>query len=783
MSRSRVRAFAGTLILLWGCTATEVPADIGADAQIIPLPGKVESQPGVFMLQPSTRIVASGDEDVRWIANWLADMLRRTAQIDLEVGDGSIAPVSNSIVFESGGLRGQAGPEAYRLAVSPENVVVAANDTAGLFYGAVSLWQLATATARRDAAIPMPAMTIDDAPRFAWRGLMLDAARHYVSPQFVRQMIDWMALHKLNVLHWHLTDDQGWRLEIEAYPRLTEVGAWRVPAGRAAQEDVDPQTGETRRYGAFYTKGDVREIVAYARRRHVTIVPEIEMPGHAQAAIAAYPEFGVDDERPDVSTDWGIHSYLFNVEETTFGALEDILAEVLELFPGRYIHVGGDEAVKERWIGSDRVQQRMRELGVGSEAELQSYFIKRIEKFLRANGRRLIGWDEILEGGIAPEATVMSWRGIDGAVDAATLGHDTVLSPWPTLYFDHRQSVLAGEPPGRGFVVSLEDVYRFEPLPAALADAGEQHVLGLQANLWSEHIRTEDRLAYMAFPRAAALAEIAWSQPHRLDWNDFVLRLATQFDRYRSLDMPFATSAFDVQLTAKIAGRDGINIELSNQSGLGAIRYSVDGSKVTLKSAQYSGALELPADVEIAAATFVQDRQMSRETRANVGRTARRRFSHDLSLCSERLVLSLEDDAPVEGRRSVFLIDIMNPCWTWEEADLSRISGIKVAVGQVPFNFQLGADRDKIELPQPDSAAGELEVREDGCEGPVMAVLPLDEAAQSNDVTVLSNKLSAHSDKTTDLCFRFTADELDPMWAIDWIELVPAMKPSAARAQ
>ncbi|MEX2125863.1 MAG: family 20 glycosylhydrolase [Woeseia sp.] len=774
------------LACISGCSPEThpVPALQAATPEMIPLPNRVASSEGPFKLRPSTQIGAAGGAEARWTAKWLADLLQRTRDLDLRVGDAQSLPSENVILLELRALQDGPVPEGYRLNVSPGRIVVSANDAAGLFYGAVSVWQLASAKANDAAPISIPALVIDDAPRFAWRGLMLDVARHYVAPQYIEQLIDWMALHKLNVLHWHLTDDQGWRLQIKAFPRLTEVGAWRIPAGAAARQEIDPATGEPRRYGGFYTQEEVRGLVAYAAKRHVTIVPEIEMPGHAQAAIAAYPELGVGDVHPDVSSDWGIHNYLFNVEESTFEALEKILAEVLELFPGRYIHVGGDEAVKERWAASEKVQQRMHEFGVGSEMELQSYFIKRIERYLQAQGRRLIGWDEILEGGIAPEATVMSWRGIDGAIEAASLGHDAVLSPGPTLYFDHRQSALASEPPGRGTVVSLEDVYRFDPLPPALAEAGEEHVLGVQANLWSEHIRTEGRLGYMAFPRAAALAEVAWSRPERLDWTHFLRRLVTQFDRYRALGIPFATSAFDVEVAAT-AGEPGndVEVELSSQSGLGEIRFTTDGSEVTAESARYTNALQLPADTELSVATFADGRTVSRSIRGIVGQFARRRASHELELCTERLVLSLEDDAPIEGDRSVFLIDVMNPCWIWEGADLSGVTQIKAAVGQVPFNFQIGADREKIELPAPATAAGELEVRANGCDGSPIAVLPLREASGNDGVTVLTRDLAAHGDGPTDLCFRFTADDLDPMWGIDWVELVPGRDPAVSRTR
>ncbi|MGH7128440.1 MAG: beta-N-acetylhexosaminidase, partial [Planctomycetaceae bacterium] len=453
-------------------------------------------------------------------------------------------------------------------------------------------------------------------------------------------------------------------------------------------------------------------------------------------------------------------------------------SEVVELFPGRYVHVGGDEAVKDQWRASESTQRRMQELGIANEIELQSYFVKRIERFLQSKGRRLIGWDEILDGGIAPQATVMSWRGLEGAVAAATQGHDTVLSPSPTVYFDHLQSTLATEPPGRGGVVSLEDVYRFDPVPPSLDAKQQEHVLGVQANVWSEHIRTPDRVTYMTFPRAAALAEVAWTAAEQIDWHDFVRRLGAQFDRYRALRMPFATSAFDLRATADglVPGRPAA-VRLSNQSGVGEIRYTTDGTAPTADSTLYTGPLELPLATNLAAVTFANGRQLSRVLQGTVGEIARRRYSQELEACSESIVLSLEDDAPIRGERSVFLIDIMNPCWIWPQADLSAVSGIKAAVGQVPFNFQIGADRDQIELPEPRTATGELEVRANGCDGRLLAVMPLEQAAESNEVTVLAQEFAEPQDARTDLCFRFTADKLDPMWAIDWIELTGPEEP------
>ncbi|HLT91998.1 MAG TPA: family 20 glycosylhydrolase [Woeseiaceae bacterium] len=759
--------------------ACERTPEAQPEVAVIPAPASVEPSAGPFLLAASTTIVVDGSDGGRRTAEWLAGLLAQTTGLQLAIEDAR-ADAGNAIVLAIAPLEATEHPEAYRLEVTPERVTVRANAAAGLFYGAVSTWQLATAAPRLGDALRLPAVVVHDEPRFAWRGLMLDPARHWIPPGTVKRMLDWMALHKLNVLHWHLTDDQGWRIAIDAYPKLTEVGAWRVPAGPAAAEDIDPETGEPRRYGGFYTKKDVRDIVAHAAARHVTVVPEIDMPGHAQAALAAYPELGTGDVPAGVSADWGVHTWLFGVDEITFEALETILDEVLELFPGEYVHVGGDEAVKKRWIESAAVQARMRELGIEDATALQGWFMGRLEAFLAARGRKLIGWDEILEGGIAPQATVMSWRGIAGAVEAASLGHDTVLSPSPTLYFDHRQGRLASEPPGRDAVITLEDVYRFEPMPAALAPDERRHVLGIQANLWSEHIRTEERLAWMAFPRAAALAEVAWSPPERLDWHSFVRRLPAQFERYRALGLPFATSAFDVHAAARRIARDRVAIELTHQAGIGEIRYTTDGSPVTASAPVYSGILELAPETELAARTWLDGRPMSGELRASVARLSDRRASQELELCTESVVLALEDDAPRDGERAVFLVDILNPCWIWRDVDLAGVTHVTAAVGQVPFNFQFGDQPPAITLPPPATPHGELELRTGGCDGTVAAVLALEAAAASHAVTRLSAGLAGHAGPT-DLCVRFRVGGVDPLWVLDWIELGRAADTGPAR--
>ncbi|NJO13596.1 MAG: family 20 glycosylhydrolase [Gammaproteobacteria bacterium] len=406
-------------------------------------------------------------------------------------------------------------------------------------------------------------------------------------------------------------------------------------------------------YGGFYTQEEVREIVRYAAERFITVVPEIEMPGHAQAAIAAYPALGVDAAPPSVSADWGVHTQLFNVEEFTFTFLENVLGEVLELFPGPYIHVGGDEAVKDRWEASARVQSRMRELGVSSPSELQSYFIRRIERFLASRGRRLVGWDEILEGGIAPNATVMSWRGVDGAVEAASHGHDVVMAPAPVLYLDHLQSDDVDAPPGRPALVTLEEVYRFEPVPRQMKPEHAHHVLGAQANVWTEHMRTPERVEHGVFPRLAALAELTWSPAARRDFTSFLGRLDAQLARYEALGTGYARSALQPHATAE---------RLANR------------------------ALSMKRDEQ-------------------------------LRLCTSELPLHLEDDAPADGERAVFLVDILDPCWVYERAPLEAVTRLAVTVGQVPYNFQLWKDAAKIVQRPALTPAGELQVRLDTCTG------------------------------------------------------------------
>jgi hexosaminidase len=739
---------------------------------VIPNPASVATRSGVFVVSGRTALVIPPhDAGARRAAAILSDLLDRTAAVHLK--RSSASPHGEDIEFQRGPVP-TIGPESYQLEVSASRILVRAPTDAGLLYGAVTLWELIPPGPTGEP-ITVPAMLIDDGPRFRWRGLMLDSARHFQSVAYIRDFIDWMALHKFNVLHWHLTDDQAWRLQIKRYPRLTDVGGWRTPAGGAAAKDLDPRTGQPRQYGGFYTQQEVRQLVEYAARRNITIVPEIEMPGHAVAALVAYPELGcAASPHREVPSDWGIYSDPFNLDESTFRFLENVLTEVMQLFPSPYIHIGGDEVQTGQWVASAEVQARARALKLQDPQQLQPYFMQRISRFLLAHGRRPIGWDEMLQPGLPAAAIITSWHGISGAVAAAEQGNDSILSPWPTLYFDNRQSDSPLEPPGRGQIITLEDLYGFEPMPAQLGPQQQSHILGLQGDIWTEHIRTEEQLSEMTFPRAAVIAELGWSNPGRRDWNGFLDRLVGLQLRYRALGIPHSESVFAVRtsatydLTAATA-----QLRLANQSGYGEIRYTVDGAQPSGSSPLYVDPLSVPMPTQLRAATFVHDVQLSPTLQQQISvDQALHRVSQELKLCTQKLPLSLEDDAPVNGPRAAFLIDIENPCWIFEHADLDYVNTVRVAVGQVPFNFQIGADRDKIPLLPPQTHDGEMQIRLDNCEGPLLASLSLTPALQSDAVTELPAAPLKGPAGIHDLCVRFTQPSLDPMWAIDWIQLL-----------
>jgi len=441
------------------------------------------------------------------------------------------------------------GEEAYRLDVDSQSVTLRASTSTGLVRGVQTLRQLLppeifSSTPVNDARWLIPGVVIEDQPRFSWRGGHLDVCRHFFSVDVVKQFIDLLALHKFNRFHWHLTDDQGWRIEIKRYPRLTEIGAWRKRTMIGHGSDW-PHHFDDQAHGGFYTQDQIREVVAYAAERGILVVPEIEMPGHAQAAIAAYPELGNLETPVEVSGEWGISENIFNVEESTFEFLQNVLLEVLDLFPSRYIHIGGDEVPKTQWNDSPRAQAYMRAHNLPDADALQSAFIRRMDAFLSAQGRVLVGWDEILEGGLAENAIVMSWRGEEGGIDAAGQGHDVVMTPEGNVYFDHHQFDSASEGLAIGGLTTLEDVYDYEPVPPTLTPDQAAHVLGSQGQLWTEYMPTAERLEYMAFPRFCALGEVLWSPRERGSYADFLQRMRIHAQRLDLIGINYCRRALD----------------------------------------------------------------------------------------------------------------------------------------------------------------------------------------------------------------------------------------------
>jgi hexosaminidase len=512
---------------------------------IVPRPARVTPGTGAFTLTATTAIVT--DRATRELGAVLADYLFPATGLRLAVrptapAGGGAGVISIGLDSSLAGL----GPEGYRLDIGRSRVAIRAYRPAGAFYALQSLRQLLPPAIFRQGKVSgvawtVPAVSIEDAPRFGWRGAHLDVARHFMPKEFVKKYIDLLALHKLNRFHWHLTDDQGWRLEIKQYPRLTTIGAWRTQTivGRP-DKDSTQWRFDGQPHGGFYTQDDVREIVAYAQARFVTVVPEIEMPGHSQAAIAAYPDLGNRGETLSVWTGWGVNENILNPGDATVQFQQNVLTEVMALFPGRWIHVGGDEVPKTQWQASSLAQGRIRELGLKDEHELQSWFIRRMDQFLTAHGRTLVGWDEILEGGLAPNAVVMSWRGMDGGIAAARARHDVVMAPGSHTYLDHYQSAdTVAEPLAIGGYLPLDTVYSFEPVPAALTADEARHVLGAQGQVWTEYIPDPKRVEYMAFPRASALAEVLWTPREGREYTDFVRRLATHLERLAALDVNY----------------------------------------------------------------------------------------------------------------------------------------------------------------------------------------------------------------------------------------------------
>ncbi|MBS0000238.1 MAG: beta-N-acetylhexosaminidase [Cyclobacteriaceae bacterium] len=531
-------------ILIYSCTRKgETAMNNQTDIiSVIPLPDSSREINVVFYLENHTRICIKPEDRpfLEGMVKFLNGLVINTISARLEVSDVTgndpqiILLLNNELDL---------GKEGYHLMIDKKQILIEGETEKGIFYGIQTLRQILPAE-KSQSAIEISGVEIFDHPRFSWRGLHLDVSRHFMPVDFIKKYLDYMAMHKLNMFHWHLTDDQGWRIEIKKYPKLTKIGAWRNETLVGHFED-QPQQFDGNRYGGYYTQQEIREIVQYAGERCITIVPEIELPGHAQAAIAAYPELGVTGEPVEVRKIWGISPYIFNIEESSFEFIKNVLAEVTSLFPGEFVHIGGDEAVKDQWAESVRIQQKMKALGIRDEHGLQSWFIQRIDSFLASRGKRLIGWDEILEGGLAPNAAVMSWRGEEGGIQAAKAGHDVVMTPTEYCYFDYYQAENQNEPLAIGGFLPLAKVYGYNPVPASLNEEETSHILGVQANVWTEYMATPEQVEYMVFPRIAALSEIAWTSPERKSWPGFRQRIKKLAMLYKSEGINYSRTGLE----------------------------------------------------------------------------------------------------------------------------------------------------------------------------------------------------------------------------------------------
>jgi len=572
----------------------------GQSVNIIPYPNSIKKLPGEFTINRSTRLVYSNaHKEIAVAVAPLILKLQKAAAIDLK--STGKKPQNNFIAIEL--VDSITQPEAYHLTVNPTNIQIEAGTPAGIFYAIQSLLQLLpveieSANPVKNVQWKAAAVEINDAPTFSYRGLMLDVARHFMPYNFLEKMVDLMAMQKMNTLHLHLTDSQGWRFESKKYPKLTEIGAYRKGTPLNTTYDYASRPNDTL-YGGYYTQNELKKLVAYAQSKFITIIPEIEMPAHSKAALASYPELACLDslghrfQYPSQIQDE------YCTKDSTFTFLTDILTEVMDVFPSKYIHIAGDEASKVNWRKCPICLKRMKDENLSSVEELQSYFIRRIEKFVNEKGRNIIGWDEILEGGLAPNATVMSWRGVQGGIDATKLGHKAIMTPGDYCYFDHYQSVDPTEPPAFGGLTTLATVYSYNPIPAGLTAAQTKLITGTQGNLWTEYVPTTTQAEYMYFPRSVALAEVAWSQ-NKQPYNQFVARLLNYLKRLAEHQVNYSTHLFDIKINAIT---DSVTRQLKAVvEGIPDgydIYYTTDGSMPAAISAKYTVPLTINGNVNL----------------------------------------------------------------------------------------------------------------------------------------------------------------------------------------
>ena len=601
--------------LLIGCLPALSHAQSAPAVSVIPYPASATVDSSVrytFGAAPVVALSAPANTELRALGAIAVDILRQELGAQPRLATTASASTTAAVALNLAGDTAT-GPESYRLDVTRRGVSITAPRPAGLFYGLQTLRALLEAERPRTAsgtttpASSLRGVHIVDAPRFSYRGLHLDVGRHFAPVSFVKRYIDLMSRYKYNTFHWHLTEDQGWRIEIKRYPKLTEVGGCRKETQLGNRRN--PYVGDSIRYCGWYTQDQVRDVVAYAKAHYITVIPEIEMPGHAKAALAAYPELGCGPGPYEVWTTWGVDPNIFCPKEETFTFLENVLTEVMALFPSTYIHIGGDEAPKTVWQQSPIAQAVIKRENLKDEHELQSYFIRRMEKFLNAHGRQIIGWDEILEGGLAPNATVMSWRGINGGIAAARQNHDVVMTPTSNTYFDYKQGDGRFEPTNVGAYLPLEKVYAFDPaVPDSLTPEQAKHVIGTQGQLWTEYMNNTAQVEYQAYPRALALAEVAWSPKNVRDFDSFRHRLLPRLlglDRL-GVNYRFPSADNGLEQNRVVTGNE-IVVELKSPVPEAEIRYTLDGLEPSATSPRYTALLRItvpPEGISVLARTF-----------------------------------------------------------------------------------------------------------------------------------------------------------------------------------
>ena len=575
---------------------------------IIPKPVSYEQRNGDFLIDKYTTVFYNPkDLSIKPVADYFGSYVTKVSGLLLKTNTKK----TNTIQFKIASIP-EIGEEGYLLSVTPTTIVITANTKAGLIYGVQSVLQQFPGM-RTNQPLTVPCMEVKDYPRFKWRGLHLDVSRHFFGPEFIKQYIDLIAAYKLNTFHWHLTDDQGWRIEIKKYPLLTQIGAWRVDKNDllwGSRPQAKPDEAAT--YGGYYTQEQIKEIVKYASERNVTIVPEIDVPGHSAAAIASYPFLSCVQQKQLPMTGGNYTNMASNFcvgNDSVFQFVNNVLTELVSLFPSKYIHIGGDEVDKSAWKKCPKCQARMTKEHLKNEEELQSYFIKRVEKMVVGKGRRMIGWDEILEGGLAPEATVMSWRGESGGVEAAKMNHDVVMTPGTPLYFDHYQAGPEGEPIAFGGMNTLQNVYNYEPIPAGLPTDKAKYVLGAQANLWAESIISSNHVEYMVLPRMLALAEVVWSPKEAKNWNDFNDRVQRHFKVFDQMGLTYCKGNYTVHIIPEFKNGKLVAL-LSSEIKNAKIHYTIDGSEPTSQSTVYTEPIEIAQSQILKAAVTINGQIM-----------------------------------------------------------------------------------------------------------------------------------------------------------------------------